>query len=238
MPILTIDDLHAGYGKGLVLTGVNMEINEGGITCLIGPNGAGKSTVFRCIYNLIRPTSGTIMFRDVDIVGKHQSELLDLGISYVLQRDAVFPDMTVRENLELGAFTAKKGYDIDTHLSEIHKMFPLLKARQKQKAGTLSGGERQMLEIARGLMLDPELLMLDEPTAGLAPSVIDTVFEKITEINERGVTIMLVEQNINTALEYSDHGYVLVNGKTVYDGEASTLLEQPEIRDAYLGKLA
>lgn len=235
MSILTTQDVHAGYGDIRVLEGVDIEVNEGEIVCLIGPNGAGKSTVFRCIYGLIRPWQGDIRFQDRSITAATQRELIDAGISYFMQRDSVFPDMTVRENLEIGAYTASDEVDIDARIGEMSEMFPILEARAGTKAKALSGGERQMLEFARGMMLDPELLLIDEPTAGLAPKIIDEVFDVIERINGEGVTILMIEQNVKTALQYADRAYVLENGRTKFQGEAATILDEPEIREAYLG---
>ena len=234
MAILEIENLEAGYGNFLVLTDVSMSVDEGQIVCMIGPNGAGKSTVFRCIYGLIRPSGGEIRFRNEDITDLSQRELLNRKMAYVLQRDSVFRDMTIRENLEMGAFTAPRDFDVDSRIDEMYEMFPILEERRNQKAKTLSGGQRQMLEFARGLMLEPEMLLLDEPTAGLAPKIIDQVFEKIQEINDRGVTILMIEQNIKTAVRYSDYAYVLENGQTRFHGPADTILDRPEIREAYL----
>jgi ABC-type branched-subunit amino acid transport system ATPase component len=152
-----------------------------------------------------------------------------------MQRDSVFPDMTVRENLEMGAYTASDEVDIDARIGEMSDMFPILDARASTKAKALSGGERQMLEFARGMMLDPELLLIDEPTAGLAPKIIDEVFDVIERINREGVTILMIEQNVKTALQYADRAYVLENGQTKFQGEAATILDEPEIREAYLG---
>jgi len=235
MSILTTQDVHAGYGDIRVLEGVDIEVNKGEIVCLIGPNGAGKSTVFRCIYGLIRPWQGDIRFGDRSITAATQRELIDAGISYFMQRDSVFPDMTVRENLEMGAYTASDEVDIDARIGEMSDMFPILDARASTKAKALSGGERQMLEFARGMMLDPELLLIDEPTAGLAPKIIDEVFDVIERINREGVTILMIEQNVKTALQYADRAYVLENGQTKFQGEAATILDEPEIREAYLG---
>jgi ABC-type branched-subunit amino acid transport system ATPase component len=235
MSILTTQDVHAGYGDIRVLEGVDIEVNEGEIVCLIGPNGAGKSTVFRCIYGLIRPWQGDIRFQDRSITAATQRELIDAGISYFMQRDSVFPDMTVRENLEMGAYTASDEVDIDARIGEMSEMFPILEARAGTKAKALSGGERQMLEFARGMMLDPELLLIDEPTAGLAPKIIGEVFDVIERINGEGVTILMIEQNVKTALQYADRAYVLENGRTKFQGEAATILDEPEIREAYLG---
>jgi ABC-type branched-subunit amino acid transport system ATPase component len=234
MSILEVSDIHAGYGQFLVLKGVDLEIDEGQIVCVIGPNGAGKSTLFKTIFGLLDPSQGSVRFRDEDITGMSQRELLNRGIAYVLQRNAVFPDMTVEDNLEMGAFTAGGDYDMDAKVEEMYDIFPVLEEKRKQKASTLSGGQQQMVEFARGLMLDPELLLLDEPTAGLAPKIIDDVFAKVRQINDLGVTILMIEQNIKTGLNYADHAYVLENGQTKFDGPADTILDRPEIREAYL----
>jgi ABC-type branched-subunit amino acid transport system ATPase component len=234
MSILEVSDIHAGYGQFLVLKGVDLEIDEGQIVCVIGPNGAGKSTLFKTIFGLLNPSQGSVRFRDEDITGMSQRELLNRGIAYVLQRNAVFPDMTVEDNLEMGAFTAGGDYDMDAKVEEMYDIFPVLEEKRKQKASTLSGGQQQMVEFARGLMLDPELLLLDEPTAGLAPKIIDDVFAKVRQINDLGVTILMIEQNIKTGLNYADHAYVLENGQTKFDGPADTILDRPEIREAYL----
>ena len=236
MTLLTIQDLHASYGTSPVLKGIDLGVEPGEIVCIIGPNGAGKSTFFRCIYDLLDPSQGDIRYRDRSIVDKSQRELLELGIAYILQRNAVFEGMTIRENLEMGAFVADKDFDVDARIEEMYDIFPLLEERASSDAGTLSGGQRQMLEFARGLMLDPKLLLLDEPTAGLAPAIIDDVFEKVVEINERGVTILMIEQNIKTGLKYADRAYVLEDGQTRFSGPADGILDKPEIRDAYLGE--
>jgi ABC-type branched-subunit amino acid transport system ATPase component len=157
-------------------------------------------------------------------------------MSYILQRSALFTDMTVRENLEMGAFVAGEDYDIDAKIDEMSDIFPILEERASQKAGTLSGGQRQMVEFARGLMLDPEFMLIDEPTAGLAPKIIDQIFEKVQEINEFGVTVLMIEQNVKTGLKYADYAYVLDNGKTRFHGPAGTILDNPEIREAYLSE--
>jgi len=234
MSILHATDVHAGYGDFLVLRGCDLDIQEGQIVCIIGPNGAGKSTLFKTIYGLLTPSEGDVAFRDESIVGLSQRELLNRGMAYVLQRNAVFPDMTVQENLEMGAFTAPGDYDIEAKIDEMCDLFPIVEERLTQNAGQLSGGQQQMVEFARGLMLDPELLLLDEPTAGLAPKIIDQVFEKIEDINDLGVTILMIEQNIKTGIDYSDYAYLLENGQTKFDGPAETILDRPEIREAYL----
>jgi ABC-type branched-subunit amino acid transport system ATPase component len=234
MSILNVTDVHAGYDDFLVLKGVDAAIEEGQIVCIIGPNGAGKSTLFKVIYGLLTPSQGDVQFKGESIVGLSQRELLDRGMAYVLQRNAVFPDMTVRENLEMGAFTAPDDYDIEAKIDEMCDIFPDVERRLDDKAGQLSGGQQQMVEFARGLMLDPELLLLDEPTAGLAPKIIDDVFAKVEAINDLGVTILMIEQNIKTGIKYSDYAYLLEDGQTKFDGPAETILKQPEIKEAYL----
>jgi len=238
MPILTVDDVHAGYGDVPVLKSVSADVREGDIVCFIGPNGAGKSTLFRCIYNMISPSEGDITFKNDSILGLSQKELLDRGISYVLQRNAVFEKMTVEENLRMGAFVASDEFDVRARIEEIYELFPLLAERSADRAGGLSGGQQQILELGRGLMLKPKLLLLDEPTAGLAPKLIDQVFEEIEKINRMGVTILMIEQNIKTGLKYADYAYVLENGQNRFDGPADNILEHPEVRAAYLGGTA
>lgn len=235
MSLLELKDVHAGYNDTTVLQGVTAEVDEEDIVCFIGPNGAGKSTMFRCIYNLLRLSEGDIRFRGKSIVGLSQAELLSLGIGYVFQRNAVFEKMSVRENLEMGAYVEGREFDLKKRLEEVYDIFPLLSERSDDKAGTFSGGQRQMLEFGRGLMTEPDLLLLDEPTAGLAPKIIDQVFEQVEEINSMGVTIVMIEQNIKSGLKHADYAYVLENGQTVFNGPASTILDEPEIRSAYLG---
>ncbi len=230
-----VDDVHAGYDDLPVLKGVDVSVEAGEMVCMIGPNGAGKSTLFRVIYGLLSPTSGEIRYRNESVLGLSQRALLDHGIAYILQRDAVFPDMTIRDNLEMGAYTAPDGYDLEAQIGQMYDLFPMLEERADQNAGTLSGGQRQMLEFARGLILDPDLILLDEPTAGLAPKIIDQVFGKIQEINETGVTVLMIEQNVKTGLQYADRAYVLEDGQTRFSGPADNILDRPEVRDAYLG---
>lgn len=234
MALLEAENVHAGYGDFLVLKGVDISVEEGQIVCVIGPNGAGKSTLFKTIYGLLSPSKGDVRFKGESIVGHTQRELLERGIAYVLQRHSVFPDMTVRENLEMGAFIADDDYDTEAKIDEMSEIFPLIEERMNQKAGQLSGGQQQMVELARGLMLDPKLLLLDEPTAGLAPKIIDDVFEKVEAINDLGVTVLMIEQNIKTGIRYSDYAFLLENGQSKSEGPAETILDQPEIREAYL----
>ena len=236
MSILEIENLRAGYGEHLVLKGVDAAADEGAITLVMGPNGAGKSTLFKTIFGLLDPSEGTIQFRGEDITSCTQAELLNRGMAYVLQRSALFNDMTIRENLEMGAYVADNDYDLEAKLEEVYNLFPLLEERASTKAGTLSGGQRQMVEFGRGLMLDPDFMLIDEPTAGLAPKIIDQVFERVQKINQTGVTVFMIEQNIKTGLEYSDYAYVLDSGQTRFHGPADTILDNPEIRNAYLSE--
>lgn len=235
MSLLRVNDLRAGYGDTIILDGINFEVESEEIVCLIGPNGAGKSTLFKCIYTFLEPSEGSIEYKGEDITGLPQKELLRNGVAYVLQSDGIFPDMTVRENVELGAYVAERSFDTDGKIEEMYDLFPILREKSSAKAKTLSGGQRQMLELARGLMLDPDLMLLDEPTAGLDPDIIGDVFQRIREINEQGVTILMIEQNIKTGLRYADRGLVLDRGQIVYRGKSNELLERDEIREAYIG---
>lgn len=234
MTLLSVENVHAGYEGFLVLKGVSLTVDDGEIVCVIGPNGAGKSTLFKTIYGLLSPNQGAISYRGEDITGQSQKELLRSGISYVLQRNAAFPDMSVRDNLKLGAYVADGDHDTETAIEDVFEIFPALREYADTPAGNLSGGQQQMVELGRGMMLDPDLLMLDEPTAGLAPKAIDMIFEKIEAINDRGVTVLMIEQNVKTGVEHSDHVFVLENGSTRFDGDAATILDRPEIREAYL----
>jgi ABC-type branched-subunit amino acid transport system ATPase component len=234
MTLLSVENVHAGYEGFLVLKGVSLTVDDGEIVCVIGPNGAGKSTLFKTIYGLLSPNQGAISYRGEDITGLSQKELLRSGVSYVLQRNAAFPDMSVRDNLKLGAYVADGDHDTETAIEDVFEIFPALREYADTPAGNLSGGQQQMVELGRGMMLDPDLLMLDEPTAGLAPKAIDMIFEKIEDINDRGVTVLMIEQNVKTGVEHSDHVFVLENGSTRFDGDAATILDRPEIREAYL----
>lgn len=234
MTLLSVQDVYAGYEGFLVLKGASITVDEGEIVCVIGPNGAGKSTLFKTIFGLLPPNEGAIQYDGEDITGQSQKDLLQSGISYVLQRNAAFPEMSVRDNLELGSYVAGRDHDTEAAIKEVFDIFPALREYEDTPAGNLSGGQQQMIELGRGLMLDPDFLMLDEPTAGLAPKAVDMIFEKVEEINDRGVTVLMIEQNVKTGVKHSDHVFVLENGQTRFDGDAATILDRPEIRDAYL----
>lgn len=232
--ILTVHDLAAGYGKSEVLHGVNMAIRQGEIVTLVGANGAGKSTTLRSIFGLTTIRSGQIQFKGQDVVGRRPHELVGLGLAFVPQERSVFPSLTVYENLEMGGYSLSKAKTLE-RIEAMCTHFPHLKERRQQKAGTLSGGERQMLAIARGLMTDPALLMLDEPSLGLAPLVVAALFEEVQRVNEHGTTVFLVEQNARRALAVAHRAYVLELGQVRYEGAGSELLSNPDVQRAYLG---
>jgi branched-chain amino acid transport system ATP-binding protein len=232
--ILSIADLSAGYGKSEVLHGISMEIGAGQIVTMVGANGAGKSTTLRSIFGLTDIRAGSIQFRDRDITGLRPHRVATLGLALVPQERSVFPSLTVQENLEMGGYTLP-GSALRERAEKIFERFPRLRERQRQKAGTLSGGERQMLAIGRGLMTDPQLLMLDEPSLGLAPKVVEAVFEQIQLIHAGGTTVFLVEQNARRALSIADHAYVLELGQIRHQGSGQELLDDPEVQRAYLG---
>jgi branched-chain amino acid transport system ATP-binding protein len=232
--ILSISTLTAGYGKSEVLHGVSMEIGTGEIVTMVGANGAGKSTTLRSIFGLTDIRSGTIKFKDRDITGLRPHRVATLGLALIPQERSVFPSLTVQENLEMGGYTVQ-GDVLRERTEKIFDRFPRLKERYRQRAGTLSGGERQMLAIGRGLMTEPELLMLDEPSLGLAPIVVEAVFEQIRFIHEGGTTVFLVEQNARRALSIADRAYVLELGQIRHQGSGQELLDDPEVQRAYLG---
>jgi branched-chain amino acid transport system ATP-binding protein len=233
-PILEIRDLAAGYGKSEVLHGINMEIRKGEIVTLVGANGAGKSTTLRTIFGLTTLRGGHIRFKDQEVAGRRPHDLVHMGLAFVPQERGVFPSLTVQENLEMGGYTL--GQDrLAERIDAMLACFPRLKERRQQKAGSLSGGERQMLAIARGLMPGPELLMLDEPSLGLAPLIVAAVFEEIEYINQQGTTVFLVEQNARRALASAHRAYVLELGKIRHEGTGSELLNNEDVQRAYLG---
>jgi ABC-type branched-subunit amino acid transport system ATPase component len=231
--VLTVDAVSAGYEQMEILHDVSIEVRAGEIVTLIGPNGAGKSTLMKTVFGLLRPRRGAIRFEDQDITGLAPSALVRRGISYVPQVDNVFPSLTVEENLEMGAVVRED--NVGPRLEEVLALFPNLRAKRRLKAGGLSGGERQMVAMGRALMLDPRLLLLDEPSAGLSPVLVDTVFEKIETINRAGVAILLVEQSAREALRRSHRGYLLAGGTVRLQGPGPALLENPDVARLYLG---
>ena len=233
---LDIKDLRVHYGKIEAIKGVTVTVNEGEICTLIGANGAGKTTILKTISGLRPVTSGEILFNGESINKVAAHERVDLGISQVPEGRGIFPGMTVLENLEMGKYSRKnRKAEMEEDLERVYHLFPRLKERVKQAGGTLSGGEQQMLAMGRALMARPKVLLLDEPSMGLAPQMIANIFRIITEINKQGVTILLVEQNAQQALQLADRGYVLETGNVVKEAKASDLLNDPVVREAYLG---
>jgi branched-chain amino acid transport system ATP-binding protein len=233
-PVLEVQDIQTYYGAIQALKGISLTVQEGEIVTLIGSNGAGKSTTLRSISGLVAPRRGRILFRGREIQGLPGHQVAELGIAQSPEGRRVFARMTVLENLEMGAFT-RNDEQIKADIDRVYELFPRLKEREKQKAGTMSGGEQQMLAIGRALMANPKLLLLDEPSLGLAPVIVDRIYEIIREINARGVTILLVEQNANYALDVSRRGYVLETGKVVLSDESAALRTNPRVAEAYLG---
>jgi branched-chain amino acid transport system ATP-binding protein len=232
--ILEVQDLVAGYGEIDILQGVSLTVQQGEITCIIGPNGAGKSTLFKAIFGTILVKKGSIRFAGQDITHKNPLDILKLGLSYVPQGRCNFPAMSVRENLEMGAFS-RNDDQIEADITEIFHRFPMLEAKKHLMAGNLSGGEQQILEMARALLLHPKLIMLDEPSLGLAPKMSQLVFEKIKEINASGTAILIVEQNAKRALSISDHAVVLELGKKRFEGTGEEIMHNPQVKQLYLG---
>jgi branched-chain amino acid transport system ATP-binding protein len=232
--LLKIDNLNAGYGKVIVLRDVNLLVNDGEIVAVIGPNGAGKSTLLKNICGLVQPTSGKIVFKDQDITGQPAYKAVESGISYVPEGGRTFANMTVIENLSIGAFTKRDNLKTDI-LNEIFELFPILKERQKQYARTLSGGQKQMLAIGRGLTSRPSLLMMDEPSLGLAPNLVKEIYEKLQKLRNFGLTVLLVEQDTAHALKLADRGYVLENGKIAMEGSGKELSRSEHVKTHYLG---
>jgi ABC-type branched-subunit amino acid transport system ATPase component len=234
MIILEAKDITAGYTTEVnILYNVSIRVTSGDIVSVIGPNGAGKSTLLKTIFGILKPSNGNVTLKDEDITGLKPDKVAKRGISYVPQVDNVFPSMTIQENLEMGAFI--RSDDFSRRIDEIYELFPVLGERRKQKAGQLSGGQRQMVAMGRALMLDPQVLLLDEPSAGLAPKLVDMIFEKIIDINKTGVSMIIVEQNAREALKMADHGYVLAMGKNVLDDTGDALLASEEVGRLYLG---
>jgi branched-chain amino acid transport system ATP-binding protein len=235
MPLLEVSDIHTYYGNIEALKGISLTVEEGEIVTLIGSNGAGKSTTLRSISGLTPPREGSIRFDGREIGETAPQDIVSMGISLSPEGRHIFPRMSVRENLDLGAYLRKDANGIQSDMDRVYDLFPRLKEREKQKAGTMSGGEQQMLAIGRALMAQPRLLLLDEPGMGLAPILVERIYETIGEINRQGVTILLVEQNANFALDAAARGYVLEVGTVALTDDADKLLTNPEVQRAYLG---
>ena len=233
--LLRADSLTAGYGKMPILHGVTLEVRQGEMVSVIGPNGAGKSTAFKTIVGFLRPSDGRVVFDGQDITGLRPDQVLHRGLAYVPQGRIVFPQMTVLENLEMGAYIERNGRRIREALERVYALFPILAARRRQRAGTMSGGEQQMVAIGRALMTTPKLVLLDEPSLGLSPKFVALIFERLTEMKRAGYTLMVVEQNAARALAVADRGYVLELGKNRFEGTGDALLADPEVKRLYLG---
>ena len=236
--LLEVSNIDVAYAKFsyLVLKGVSLNISEGQVVSLIGPNGAGKSTALRAIFGLLRPRKGKVVYRGEDITGISPIEILKKGIAFVFQESSIFPSMSVYENLEMGAFIQDDKAKFKENLERVYALFPVLKYKLHKRAGILSGGERRMLEVGRSMILNPNLLLVDEPSVGLSPKLMGMVFEKLIEINRDGhITIVMVEQNAKQALEISDYAYLLVDGMNRIEGTGKEILENTDIRKLYLG---
>ena len=234
--MLTLENVSVNYGAIEALKGVSLRVDKGEVVTLIGANGAGKTTTLRTITGLLAPKRGSIVFEDKEIAGRPTHKLIAMGMSMSPEGRGVFANLTVRENLAMGAYLQKDKRIVAEAMQQAFTMFPRLKERESQKAGTLSGGEQQMLAMGRALMSRPRLLLLDEPSLGLAPMVVHTIFEAIEEIRSKGTTILLVEQNAHAALKHSDRAYVLETGKITMEGPSKDLASDPRIKEAYLGE--
>ncbi len=234
-PILNVVDIHCGYNNVQAVHGISLEVHEGEIVAIIGANGAGKSTTMRAIAGLLVPNCGQVEFAGEQITGLKASQVIRRGISYVPEGRRLFAQLSVRENLELGAFIENDAKEVAERLDQVFTLFPILKDRENQRAETMSGGEQQMCAIARGLMSKPKLLMLDELSLGLMPSLVEKVLQSVVEINKTGVTVLLVEQMVQEALEIANRGYVIQMGKVVQSGTARELLDSEEVQKAYMG---
>jgi branched-chain amino acid transport system ATP-binding protein len=233
--VLEAERITAGYGPIDILHDVSLGVRHGEIVSIIGPNGAGKSTAFKAIVGLIRPRLGRVRFAGADITGLRPDLVLRRGLAYVPQGRIVFPQMTVLENLEMGAYIERDAARVAATLERVYALFPVLAERRKQKAGTMSGGEQQMVAIGRALMTTPKLILLDEPSLGLAPKFVTLIFDKLVEMRQAGYTLMLVEQNAARALTIADRGYVLELGRNRFEGAGAQLLTDPEVKRLYLG---
>jgi branched-chain amino acid transport system ATP-binding protein len=237
MPLLELDNVHSYYGHIQALRGISLSVDEGEVVTLIGSNGAGKTTTLRSIHGVLPPREGKIIFAGEEIQGLPAHDMISKGISQSPEGRKIFRRMTVRENLEMGAYHRNDNTSVREDMDRVFELFPRLQERVKQEAGTMSGGEQQMLAIGRAIMSRPRLLLLDEPSMGLAPVLVERIFETIQEINKQGTTILLVEQNANVALEIATRGYVLETGSIVNSASAEKLREDPKVREAYLGEI-
>jgi branched-chain amino acid transport system ATP-binding protein len=237
MALLEVEDIVAGYGIGPdILTGLSLRVEADRSYCIIGPNGAGKSTLLKVICGLLRPRRGKVVFEGQPLNGLRTDEILQRGICFVPQDRSLFPDMTIRENLRMGGYILKDRHEVDKRIEGVYEMFPILKERSGQLAKTLSGGQQQMLLLGRALVLRPKIIMLDEPSLGLAPIVSRQIFDSMKQLKSAGITIMVVEQNARIGLQFADWGYVLDLGKAMFEGPSQTILDDPRIEELYLGR--
>ncbi len=233
MPVLEAREVSSGYGEVEIVHDVSLSLEEGELLSIVGPNGAGKSTLIKTLFGILKPMRGNVLYREEDITGEDPTRLVSRGISYVPQLENVFPSLTVKENLQMGAYIRRDDYS--GRMAEILAMFPQLRDRIEVKARKLSGGERQMLALGKTLMLDPDLMLIDEPSAGLAPALVEAILDKIKEINEGGTPIIVVEQNARKALAMADRGIVMDMGRKRFEDEGTALLNNPEVGQSYLG---
>ena len=231
--VLTIDDIHCGYGETEILHGVSLRVREGEIVVIIGPNGAGKSTAMKSVFGLVNVTGGSVRLGDEDITALPPDRVVRRGVCYVPQTSNVFPNLSVEENLEMGGYVRTD--DLRPRIGEIYDIFPPLRDKRQQPAGTLSGGQRQMVAMGKALMLEPRILLLDEPTAGLSPLFRGEIFKVVKQINATGIPILMVEQNAKQALGIADHGYILVDGENRLDDTGPALLANPDVAEMFLG---
>ena len=231
--VLRVQDVVAGYGEVEILHGVSITVSEAEIVAVIGPNGAGKSTLLKAIFGLVSVRSGSVHLAERDVTNMAPDRIVQSGMSYVPQTENVFPSLTINENLEMGAYVRRDG--LRDRLERVYGLFPDIASRRSERAGRLSGGQRQMLALARALMLDPKVLLLDEPSASLSPKMVDSIFEKIGDINRGGTAILLVEQNAKEALSFASRAYVLAMGQNRFEGEAKSMLDSEEVGKLYLG---
>ena len=234
-PVLVLEDIVAGYGGLTVLNGTSLRAARGAITTIIGPNGAGKSTVFKTVFGLLPARAGRVLFEGKEVTNWSPRRLLELGISYVPQGRNIFPELSVRHNLELGATAAAEGIDVAARIESVMDRFPMLRERAGTQASTLSGGQQKLLEIARSLLLDPKLMLIDEPSIGLSPVLVKETFRILQDLRSKGMSILMVEQNAKRALEISDFGVVIELGRTRMTGEARAILADPKVGQLFLG---
>lgn len=235
-PLLELKNLHAGYWEVKVLNGVEISVKEGEIVSVIGPNGSGKSTMMKTIFGLLKPEEGKVIYKGEDITALEPFEIITRGICYVPQEKNIFPSLTVEENLEMGAYTVNLLEKVKKGKEMVYEIFPIIRERANSPVETLSGGMRQMVALGRALMLNPGLLLLDEPSSGLAPRSVEDILSKLQEINERGTSLLIIEQNVRKALELCDRGYVLDMGKSLMEGPGKELLSNRRIQEIYMGE--